>query len=85
MLLRIVLFKHLARPRSSTKSMTNPRRPQVGARPWTLLTSTFSHEEIFHLIANLATLMETGPVVEEAIGTRDMARLFVVSGSYKLV
>jgi hypothetical protein len=35
---------------------------------------------VFLRIANLVTLMETGPVVEKAIGTRDMARLFLLSG-----
>lgn len=49
-------------------------------RPWTLFTSTFSHESSIHFVANLATLMETGPVLENYLGTRLVVKLFVLSG-----
>lgn len=48
---------------------------------WTWVTSVFSHGSFFHLFGNGIVLFFFGPFLEQRIGSKRFAALFLVSGS----
>ena len=46
-------------------------------RYWTLITSSFSHQEIFHLFSNMFTLYFLGSTVLQLIGPVQFAMLYL--------
>lgn len=57
--------------------------PQNIEHLWTWISSIFSHspENIFHLISNLIVIFFFGSLLEDKIGSKKFAQLFVFSGS----
>lgn len=49
-------------------------------RWWTLLTSVFSHQLLFHLIVNMYFLYSFGGLVENTIGSYAFLKLYLISG-----
>jgi len=49
-------------------------------QPYRLLTAVFVHEDLSHLLFNMAALFIMGPPVEEALGRARFLALFLVSG-----
>ncbi len=47
---------------------------------WTLITSVFSHNELWHLLMNMFILWSFGRVVEEELGTRRFIIMYLVAG-----
>ena len=47
---------------------------------WQLVTSMFSHVEIWHIAANMFSLFILGPQVESALGRTRFLALYLVSG-----
>lgn len=50
-------------------------------RPWTLVTSTLSHGDIYHILFNGIVLFFFGPSLERLLGIRRFLVLFFVSGA----
>lgn len=50
-------------------------------RPWSLVTSTFSHGGFTHLFFNGLMLFFFGPTLERLLGTRDFVALFILTGA----
>ncbi len=48
--------------------------------PWQLLTSMFTHVEIWHLAANMLSLYVLGPQLEAALGRARFLAVYLVSG-----
>jgi len=51
----------------------------VESEPWRLLTSAFSHVQIFHIFSNLFMLWTLGPQLEQLLGRLRFAVLYLVS------
>jgi len=51
-------------------------------RVWTLLTSMFSHFEVWHLLANMVSLFFIGNFVERLIGRKRFFWLYLFSGIF---
>ncbi|SRR6056297_334258 len=51
-----------------------------GGRVWTLVTSVFSHNLLFHLFVNMIVLLSFGPPVERLLGSAEFLVFFLVSG-----
>lgn len=49
---------------------------------WTLLTSMFAHQEIWHLLANMFSLFFIGKFVEKLIGRKRFFWLYILSGIF---
>ncbi len=47
---------------------------------WTLLTSMFAHQEIWHLLANMFSLFFIGKFVEKLIGKKRFFWLYMIAG-----
>jgi rhomboid protease GluP len=47
----------------------------------TLVTSCFVHASLLHMLFNLYALWQLGPPIERAVGTKRMARVYLVSGT----
>ncbi len=54
--------------------------PQNPLYVWTWITSIFAHGGIFHIAVNSIVIYFFGRLVEDYIGSRDFALLFVISG-----
>lgn len=52
----------------------------LSARPWTLLTSIFSHQSFIHLLSNMLALHAIAPTVSFLIGEQGMVNLYIVGG-----
>ena len=52
----------------------------AAARPWTLLTSLFSHVSVRHLLQNMQTLVSVAPLVQSALGRRRFLALYLGGG-----
>ncbi|MFO1533368.1 MAG: rhomboid family intramembrane serine protease [Thermoplasmatota archaeon] len=50
-------------------------------RPWTLVTSTFSHASITHILFNGLFLFSFGPSVERLLGRKRFVLLFLAGGA----
>lgn len=49
-------------------------------RPWTLLTSAFSHASLLHLFLNMYVLAGFGSALEVQIGPRIFVRFYLIAG-----
>jgi len=47
---------------------------------WTLLTSVFSHAELWHIAVNMIVLYSFGSVLERLWGTRDFTVFYLIAG-----
>ncbi|MCL2149574.1 MAG: rhomboid family intramembrane serine protease [Dehalococcoidia bacterium] len=53
---------------------------EVWSHPWQLITSAFTHREIFHIFANMFTLYFFGTAVMQLLGTRRFWIIYLVGG-----
>jgi hypothetical protein len=60
----------------------NPFLILQGKYIWTLLTSVFTHIQIWHLFVNMISLMFIGNFVEKIIGKRRYTWFYVLSGIF---
>jgi membrane associated rhomboid family serine protease len=51
----------------------------VDSEPWRLLTSAFTHVQIFHIFANLFMLWQLGPPLEQMLGRLRFLILYLLS------
>jgi membrane associated rhomboid family serine protease len=51
----------------------------VESEPWRLLTSAFTHVQIFHIFSNLFMLFQVGPILEQMLGRLRFAVLYLLS------
>ncbi|MGW7681413.1 rhomboid family intramembrane serine protease [Kribbella sp. NPDC054772] len=51
----------------------------VDSEPWRLLTSTFTHWQIFHIFSNLFMLWQLGPPLEQMLGRVRFLILYLLS------
>jgi membrane associated rhomboid family serine protease len=51
----------------------------VDSEPWRLLTSAFTHLQIFHIFANLFMLYQVGPPLEQMLGRLRFVILYLLS------
>lgn len=51
----------------------------VDSEPWRLLTSAFTHVQIFHIFSNLFMLWQLGPMLEKMLGRVRFAILYLLS------
>ncbi len=51
-------------------------------RVWTLLTSVFSHAELWHLVFNMVVLVSFGQVLEWIMGTRRFVLFYLAAGIF---
>lgn len=49
-------------------------------RLWTLLTSAFSHNMLWHFLINMLVLNSFGPIVEVTLGPRFFLHFYIVAG-----
>lgn len=49
-------------------------------RIWTLITSVFSHNMLFHIFINMYVLYGFGSVIEQVLGSKKFLRLYIISG-----
>src|SRR3989338_8485689 len=49
-------------------------------RPWTLITSVFSHNTFWHLFINMYVLMNFGSVLEKIIGSKSFIQFYFTAG-----
>jgi len=54
--------------------------PQFLLQPWTMLTYMFLHEGIFHILFNMLFLYWFGLLVNEYLGSRKLANLYILGG-----
>jgi membrane associated rhomboid family serine protease len=50
-------------------------------RVWTLLTSVFSHNMLFHLLINMVVLTSFGPPLERLLGPRRFLAFYLAAGA----
>jgi membrane associated rhomboid family serine protease len=53
--------------------------PLVDTEPWRLITSAFTHQQFFHIFANLFMLYQLGPLLERMLGRLRFAILYLGS------
>ena len=51
----------------------------VDTEPWRLITSAFTHVQIFHIFANLFMLYQIGPILEQMLGRLRFLILYLLS------
>jgi membrane associated rhomboid family serine protease len=51
----------------------------VDSEPWRLLTSAFTHQQIFHIFSNLFMLYQLGPPLEQMLGRLRFSILYLLS------
>ncbi|MEU4196704.1 rhomboid family intramembrane serine protease [Kribbella sp. NPDC026611] len=51
----------------------------VDSQPWRLITSAFTHVQIFHIFSNLFMLWQLGPMLEQMLGRLRFAILYLLS------
>jgi membrane associated rhomboid family serine protease len=51
----------------------------VESEPWRLLTSAFTHVQIFHIFSNLFMLWQLGPALEQMLGRLRFTILYLLS------
>lgn len=49
-------------------------------RIWTLITSVFSHNMLFHIFINMYVLYGFGSVIEQVLGSKRFLNLYLISG-----
>ncbi len=50
------------------------------SRPYTIITSIFTHASLSHLIFNMVALIPYGFILESRVGTKDYLKLFFIAG-----
>lgn len=65
------VFKWFTLPADLTK---------LAARPWTVLTYMFSHQEVFGFIANMLWLWVFGYILQDLMGNRKLIPLYLYGG-----
>lgn len=53
---------------------------KLATRPWTILTYMFSHEGVFHMVANVLWLWLFGYILQDLTGNRKLVPLFLYAG-----
>lgn len=53
---------------------------EVWSHPWQLITSAFTHQDIFHIFANMFTLYFFGTAVMQLLGTRRFLLIYLMGG-----
>lgn len=53
--------------------------PLVETEPWRLITSAFTHQQIFHIFSNLFMLYQLGPLLERMLGRLRFVILYLGS------
>ena len=53
---------------------------KLGTRPWTLLTYMFTHQGVFHLIANVFWLWAFGYILQDLTGNRKLVPIYIYGG-----
>ena len=51
----------------------------TGSQPWRMLTSTFMHASVLHLLFNMFSLFIFGPIIEHAVGRVRFAALYLLA------
>lgn len=54
----------------------------TAGRPWTLLTSVFSHQLLFHIFINMYVLYSFGSLIERLLGSGAFIRFYLVAGIF---
>jgi len=54
--------------------------PQLLMQPWSIFTYMFLHERIFHILFNMLFLYWFGLLVNEYLGSRKLANLYILGG-----
>jgi membrane associated rhomboid family serine protease len=49
-------------------------------RVWTLITSVFSHNMLFHLLINMFVLRSFGPILEKVLGAKSFLQFYFIAG-----
>lgn len=52
----------------------------MDGRVWTLLTSAFSHNLLWHLLLNMFVLSSFGPIVEMTLGSKRFLKFYLFAG-----
>ena len=60
----------------------NPARVLQGAGLWTIVTSIFSHTELWHLAFNMMSLLFIGSLLERIIGKKRFLGIYLISGIF---
>ncbi|WP_128545414.1 rhomboid family intramembrane serine protease [Larkinella soli] len=50
------------------------------ARPWTMITYFFTHEDVFHILFNMLFLYWFGRLIDEYLGNRRLVALYMLGG-----
>jgi len=76
----VLLFfvRYLAPAFTSNYLALNPAF--VAARPWTLITHMFVHDDIPHLLVNMIVLFFFGTELERRVGESKFLQIFIISG-----
>lgn len=53
---------------------------KIASRPWTVLTHMFTHEGVFHLVANVLWLWVFGYMLQDMTGNRKLIPIFLYGG-----
>lgn len=53
---------------------------KLASRPWTLLTYMFTHESVWHLIANVFWLWAFGYIMQDLTGNRKLVPVYIYGG-----
>ncbi|MEK6555780.1 MAG: rhomboid family intramembrane serine protease [Bdellovibrionota bacterium] len=51
-------------------------------RYWTLITSVFSHSQLFHFILNMLVLSSFGKIMLQTLGTRRLLTFYLIAGAF---
>jgi len=63
-----------------SKFMMPASLPKLAAQPWSILTYMFMHEGIFHILFNMLFLYWFGQLVNQYLGSRKLANLYILGG-----
>jgi membrane associated rhomboid family serine protease len=53
---------------------------KLGTRPWTVLTFMFTHEGVFHMVANVLWLWVFGYILQDLTGNRKLVPVYLYGG-----
>jgi len=74
------LLLSLAYPDIINNLALNPSYISSGQKLWTIITSMFMHAGVFHLFANMLSLMFLGTFLERLIGKKRFLAVYFISG-----
>lgn len=55
------------------------------ARPWSMLTYMFTHESVWHLIANMLWLWSFGYILQDMVGNRKLFPIYFYGGIFGVI